>query len=213
MSNVFDHLDDNGRHVPFEFSTDDVDMDSWDERNDNPEHFGPLPGELTPIFTEPSTESITLINDEATGSKQRDFYRNVLNFEGPDAFMRVVDQVNIREAEHFEQLVMNEIKSIRKEFQLCELFVSDLLTQAARAQSQYYSGNCTRDEDNMPFASASYVVPKAGRQSLKRYASRLVEVLKESEVAIGELTDENRSEIGIGLWGSSNKFIVTIAKF
>lgn len=213
MSNVFDDLDDNGRHVSFEFSTDEVDMDSWDEGDDNPENFGPLPGKMTTISTITSREDIKLIIDEETGSESRRFYRSVLHFEGPDAFMRVLDQVDLREAEQFEQLVVNEFQSIRKECQLCELFLSDLLTQAARAQSQFYSGNCTRDEDDMPFNSISYVVPRDGRQTLEGYACRLFEILKDSGVVVGQLTNENMSEIGIGVWGCSEKFIVTIAKF
>lgn len=213
MSNLFDDIDDNGRHVPFEFSTEDDDMDSWDEGDDDPDSFGPLPGQTTPTSNERSRTDVKLIDDEETGSERRQFHRSVLYFEGPDAFMKVVDQVDVKEAEKLERLVVDEIQTIRKDFHLRELFISDLLRQASRAQSQYYTGNCTRNEDSMPFDAVSFVISRNGTQSLNEYACSLIEVLKDSEVMMTSLRNDKLFEIGVGVWGCSDKFAVTIAKF
>lgn len=212
MSITSRNLTSSNRHATFLFGNEDTDTDSWDEGDDNPESFGPFPGQRADVPPSCSSPDVMKIDDWETGWKRRQFTRDILHLGGVDAFMPSVDQVNADEAETLERQVIKQIQSMRQELGRHELFLSDLFTQAARALSQFYCGNCTRDRDDMPFDRVSFSVPKCGEQRLRWHACRLADVMRVSDVLMTELSDDRLCDVGVGVSGRGDKYIVTIVK-
>lgn len=148
-------------------------------------------------------------NMESTGMEMRQYYLSVLQRHGPGKFMEILDQVDPNEAEELESYIISEIQSIRKDRKKYELKVSEHLRQIAIAHSQYLCGNCVRTFNNMPYPTMAFVIIRKDNDSHKNYAENVRHYWEIKDI-IPKLEDECLTHIGLGVWGTSQTFVVTL---
>lgn len=150
--------------------------------------------------------------DDRAGAENRAFYSQLAINHREVATSAAMDLVDLHEAQRLEKCVIFEINRIRSEFLVPLVKTLDLFEQAGKSQSQFFCGNCLRRENHMPFQFVSYSVKRIPEQQPAYCARMLAKYWRETEVMIHELTTHSLREIGVGVWGSSNSFIITIVK-
>lgn len=200
-----------GLYRPLAVHDREPDTDDWGGGDDNPENFGALPGDVDRHNNEPSVLQTIQFCTEDTGSEKRRWHSKMLRGKRANAHIQLLDQFNPFLCQQLERYVVREIEQLRTEFQVSRLFTSDLLRQAARSTSQYFCGNCVRGCDMMPFNSHSCIVRQGRQKSMRWHARELIRFMSQSNAVMDHLTDHRIGEIGVGVWGSSGSYIVTVS--
>lgn len=166
---------------------------------------------VKPFSRNVERESMIKRLDSNAGVENRAYYSELVRTLGIEAFSAIVDQIDVHEAEWLEECIIFEINRSRSEFRLPPVQVSDLLTQAAKSQSQFFCGNCLRFENIMPFQFASYSLNRLPKQKPGSSARMLGKYWQETKL-MDELLTHCLGEIGVGVWGCSTSFVITIVK-
>lgn len=184
-----------------EMTGDPMEIDSWEG--------GPVNYFRTGLQVSPPVHVL----DDSAGMENRAFYSELAIYHGEATTSAAMNQVEVQEAERIEKCIIFEINRIRSEFRVALINVSDLLRQAGKSQSQFFCGNCLRRENNMPFQFVSYSVRRMPEQQPAPFARMLAKYWRDTKAMIHELTAHSLKEIGVGVWGSSESFIITIVKY
>lgn len=150
-----------------------------------------------------------ITNMERTGMNKRQFLNSVLQVNGTTKFMDVLDQVDFKEAEELQRYIISEIKSIRKDAKKSELMISEHFREIGIAHSQYLCGNCVRSYNDMPYPTLSFEIVRHESDSKKTYAEKL-RFYWEMKGIIRKFEDDSLKKIGVGVWGTSKTFVVTV---
>lgn len=201
----------NGLYRPLVADDTETDTDNWDGGDDNPENFGALPGHIDHQHDEASVSQTILFCNEDTGVEERRWHSRLLRGKKANSHIQQLDKVDTSLCQRLEGYVVREIEHLRTEFQAPQLSMPDILRQAARSTSQYFCGNCVRDCDMMPFNAHSFTVRQSRHKSMRWHARELIRFMSRSSLVMDHLTDQSICEIGVGVWGSSGSYIVTVA--
>lgn len=148
-----------------------------------------------------------------TGAGRRRFHSKFSQLMDPTEFTNrftdVLDQVNLKNADKLEEYLVTEIQTIRNDVKQPDLRVSEHLRQLGKAQSQYFCGNCLRVFNDVPYPTLSFSIKLNDRDSVKTYSEKLAAYWKMKDIS-DFLNDASLTEIGIGVWGTSQTMIVTI---
>lgn len=96
------------------------------------------------------------ILDNRGGMEKRGLYSSLLKDHGQAVCNQRIEILDLDEAAELKKYITSKIVRMRWELRVQPVFLSGLLTQAGKSQSQFYSGHCLRCQNNMPFRSVSY---------------------------------------------------------
>lgn len=194
----------------FEANDDGIDTDASQEEDNISENSGTFLGDVHLQNIVPSTSQTIASCDEGTGSENRQLHLSLIQEMGEEEFGQLVDQVDLTLSEQLERYILHDIQRLRNDSKSPGLVVSHFLSQAAKSNSQYLCGNCVRTCNVMPFHSHSYTVKRSPHESMKWHTRKLTDYMKQANTVIDQLTDHRLREVGVGVWGSSVSFFVTV---
>lgn len=160
---------------------------------------------MTPVLSPP-----VIITDIQTGVCNRSYYRRFMNDFGSDNLIMQLNQIDLRDAEKMENLMMKRIAIFREFLRLPTLKASEEMVHAARAQSQFYSGNCMKEFNNMPFLAFSISVRRDRGEKMKPYANAVTQFMTQSVTISKTMGKHSVKCVGVGVWGTTHEIIVTI---
>lgn len=118
----------------------------------------------------------------------------------------------LKEAQQIERCVINEIEQIRREFRAPIVEVSENLTQVGKSLSLFYCSNNAKYKNNKQFQYLSYTFERMAGFSVGSYARMLAQHWLENRHVLEELAHHSLSEIGVGVWVSSERIVISIVK-
>lgn len=155
--------------------------------------------------------SIILITNDSIGAERRVLNSQVASHQGLEMCSSKMDQSDIDGFERLECCVLLEINRVRSELRLPHLDSSQELRQAGKSESQFYTGNCLRQHNHKPFWSIAFAAQgmqmKQGASCARKLARHWSQ---EANQLMNMLTVPTLKEIGVGVWGCSESFVVTI---
>lgn len=160
---------------------------------------------MAPVLSTP-----VYITDIQTGVQNRSYYRRCMNDLGSDNLMMQLNQIDLRDAEKMENLLIERISIFREFLRLPMLQVSEEMVQAGRAQSQFYAGNCMKEFNNTPFLAFSISVRRDRGGKMKPYADAVMQSVTQRVTISKTMGRHSLKYIGVGVWGTSHEIIVTI---
>lgn len=194
----------------FEENNDNINADLSREGGNTAESSLSFLGDLLEQNVVATTSQTIEFCNEGTGRENRQLHVSLIRKMGEEVFSQLVDQVDLTLSEQLERYIVNDIQKQRSDLSSPRLVISHFLSQAAKSNSQYLCGNCIRSGNIMPFHYHSYTVKRFPQQSMRWHARKLIDFIKQSSIGIDELTDHRLREVGVGVWGSSASFVVTL---
>lgn len=168
----------------------------------------------SPLITcekmEPVLSTPVYITDMQTGVQNRSYYRRFMNDYGSDNLMMQLNQIDRRDAKKMENMMIERISIFREFLRLPKLEVVEEMVQVARAQSQFYAGNCMKDFIYTPFLAFSISVRRDRGKKMKPYADAVMQTVTQGLTVSTKMGKHSLKYVGVGVWGTSHEIIVTI---
>lgn len=200
-----------------EIVEDEMEIDLWEgvpvihyKKKSSPPHSVKMP--TIHYKKMPSSPQRIQILDKRAGIQKRTFYLSVLQKHGDAVCARLIGISDVFEAGQLETYIVSEINRIRSDFRVLPVHVSGLLSQAAKSQSQFYSGHCLLCQNNMPFRYMSYAINRIHKQSLRSCAQLFEKHWRGTENMLNELCRPSLREIGVGVFSTTELFVITIVR-